>query len=104
MSRSGFQGQYSTRLHCKSPQQEEKHGPKKAGEKFGKTFNTWKSRACNEWWNDNDPHVGVECDTCCNRYHLECSSVQHKTKDYQKICLDSFEFESPQCKGLFDEC
>ena len=74
------------------------------GNKFRKSLNTWEYRECEEEWNDNDPHVWVECDACGKKYHLQCSDIQYKTKDYWKINLDNFQFEYSECKELYEGC
>ena len=59
---------------------------------------------CKKEWNDNDPHVWVECNTCGNKYHLEHSGIQYKMQDYWKISLDIFQFECSEGKELFEGC
>ena len=39
-----------------------------------------------------------------NKYHLECSGIQYKTKDYWEINLDNFQFECSKYKELFQGC
>ena len=51
------------------------------GKKFQKCLNTWGCPECKEDCNDDDPHVWLECDTCGNKYHLQCPGIQYKTKD-----------------------
>ena len=47
-----------------------------------KALDIWKCEDCEEEYNDNDPCVWIECDVCSNKFHLECSGYQYKTKDY----------------------
>ena len=91
-------------VHCRKPTARKRRPKESKGKKFRKRLNTWECRDCEEEWDDNDPHVWVECDTCGNKYHLEYSGIQYKTKDYWKINLDSFQFECAECKEMFDGC
>ena len=68
-------------IHCRKPTARKRQPKESKGKKFRKRLNTWECRDCEEEW-DNDPHVWVECDTCGNKYHLECSGIEYKTKDY----------------------
>ena len=38
------------------------------------------------------------------RYHLECSGIKYKTKDYWNLNLDAYVFECSDCKQLFKGC
>ena len=72
------------------------------GNKFRKSLNTWVCRECEEEWSDDDPHVWVECDACGKKYHLQCSDIQYKTKDYWKINPDNFQLECSEWIELFE--
>ena len=88
-------------VHCRKPTARKRLLKESKGKKFRNRLNTWACRDCEEEWDDNDPHMWVECDTCGNKHHLKCSGIRYKTKDYWKINLDSFQFE---CKEMFDGC
>ena len=52
----------------------------------------WVSFECDEEYDEDDPHVWIECDTCRERYHSDCSSIKYKTIMYVKsddyvLCL-----------------
>ena len=64
----------------------------------------WVCFECDEEYDEEDPHVWVECDTCGERYHLECSGIKYKTNDYWTLNLDAYVFECSDCKQLFKGC
>ena len=64
----------------------------------------WKCEDCEEEYDDNDPHLWIECDVCSNRYHLESSGCQYKTKDYWKINLENVVFECREWEEFFKGC
>ena len=64
----------------------------------------WVCCECNEEYDEDDPHVWVECDTCGERFHLECSGIKYKTKNYWTLNLDAYNFECFECKAIFKGC
>ena len=64
----------------------------------------WMFFECDGEYDEKDPHVWTECDTCGERYHLECSGIKYKTKDYWTLKLDAYVFECSDCKHLFKGC
>ena len=47
-----------------------------------RALDIWKCEDCEEEYNDNDLCMWIECDVCSNKFHLECSGYQYRTKDY----------------------
>ena len=72
--------------------------------KKNKKEDIWVCCECNEEYDEDDPHVRVECDTCRQRFHLECLGIKYKTKDYWTLNLDAYNFECFECKALFKGC
>ena len=50
-------------IHCGKPTARKKQPKESKGKKFRKKLN---AQDCEEEWDDNDPHVWVECNKCEN--------------------------------------
>ena len=56
-----------------------------------------------EEWDDENNDGWVVCDSCSNRFHLQCSGIEDETSDYWDIDLESMVFECDSCIGFFSE-
>ena len=58
----------------------------------------WECEWCGEDWNDNDDNRWILCDVCDERFHLQCSGIQYKEKEYYDIDIDNVTFHCETCK------
>ena len=58
---------------------------------------------CGEEWDDKSNDHWLVCDSCGDRFHLQCSGIEYKTSDYWDIDLVSMVLECESCIDFFSE-
>ena len=82
---------------------------KKNNKKYRKKINSSEDLwICSDWdcgeeWDDKSNDCWVVCDSCGNRFHLQCSGIEYETSDYWDIDLESMVFECESCIDFFSE-
>ena len=56
----------------------------------------WICVVCKEEW-EGDDNRWIVCDLCDEPFHLQCSRIEYKEKDYYNIDIESFFFKCKNC-------
>ena len=58
---------------------------------------------CGEEWDDESNDRWVVCDSCSDRFHLQCSGIEYETSNYWDIDFESMVFECDSSIDFFSE-
>ena len=57
----------------------------------------WTCSECQDPWDEEGDDRGIVCDNCSKQFHLQCSEVQYRRKDYYTIDIESMSFICEEC-------
>ena len=57
----------------------------------------WVCQYCEQAWNDDDDNRWIVCDICDKAFHLQCSGLKYKRKQYNEMDLDHLDFACDDC-------
>ena len=67
------------------------------------TTSGFEATGTGEEWDDESNDCWVACDSCGDRFHLQCSGIEYETSDYWDIDLESMLVECESFTDLFSE-
>ena len=58
---------------------------------------TWVCNECHEPWDEDGDDRWILCDSCDKQFHLQCSGVNYRRKDYYDIDIERMPFTCEEC-------